>query len=225
MDQGRFAIPIPVEWQWNGVLQYHYLQYKTPFFFFPSHPPLIASASFFLLPKKNLVMNSLPIRTHRRLLKRLRQRRMRMTRPPYILTTSSILQRQHPLRDHLTRIRAHNMNPQNPIRFRIRNKFNHPFRFEIRFRPTIRAKRESARFIFNALFFYLCLVLPDPGDFWMGIHDAGDGVVVDVAVAFGDVFDAGDSFFFGFVREHGAEGAVADYADVGQFGPVLFVDY
>lgn len=59
----------------------------------------------------------------------------------------------------------------------------------------------------------------------MGIHDARDGVVVDVAVAFGDVFDAGDGFFFGFVREHGAEGAVADDADVGEFGPVLFVDY
>ena len=59
----------------------------------------------------------------------------------------------------------------------------------------------------------------------MGVHDAGDGVVVDVAVAFDYVFDAGDGFFFGFVREHGAEGAVTDYADVRQFGPVLFVDY
>ena len=59
----------------------------------------------------------------------------------------------------------------------------------------------------------------------MGVHDAGDGVVVDVAVAFGDVFDGGDGFFFGFVREHGAEGAVADYADVREFGAILFVDY
>ena len=59
----------------------------------------------------------------------------------------------------------------------------------------------------------------------MGVHDAGDGIVVDVAVAFGDVFDGGDGFFFGFVREHRAEGAVADYADVREFGPVLFVDY
>ena len=59
----------------------------------------------------------------------------------------------------------------------------------------------------------------------MGVHDAGNGVVVDVAVAFGDVFDGGDGFFFGFVREHGPEGAVADYADVRELGPVLFVDY
>lgn len=67
--------------------------------------------------------------------------------------------------------------------------------------------------------------MTDPGDFGVGVHDAGDGVVVDVAVAFGDVFDGGDGFFFGFVCEHGAEGAVADYADVREFGAVLFVDY
>ena len=45
-----------------------------------------------------------------------------------------------------------------------------------------------------------------------------------MAVAFGDVFDRCDGFFFGFVREHRAEGAVADDADVGVFGPVFLVD-
>ena len=59
----------------------------------------------------------------------------------------------------------------------------------------------------------------------MRVHDAGDGIVVDVAVALGDVFDAGDGFFFSFVCEHGAEGAVADDADVWQLGAVLLVDY
>ena len=58
-----------------------------------------------------LIMNSLPIRTHRRLLKRLRQRRMCMTRPPHILRTRPILQCQHPLSNHLPRIRSNNMNP------------------------------------------------------------------------------------------------------------------
>ena len=59
----------------------------------------------------------------------------------------------------------------------------------------------------------------------MGVHDGGDGVVVDVTITFGDVFDGGNGFFFGFVGEHGTEGAVADNTDVGEFGPVLFVDY
>ncbi len=46
-----------------------------------------------------------------------------------------------------------------------------------------------------------------------------------MAVAFGDVFDGRDGFFFRFVCEHGAEGAVADDADMGKFGAILFVDY
>ena len=58
----------------------------------------------------------------------------------------------------------------------------------------------------------------------MRVHDGGDGVVVDVAVVFGQVFDSGDAFFFRLVCEHGAESAVADDADVGEFGAVFGVD-
>ena len=59
----------------------------------------------------------------------------------------------------------------------------------------------------------------------MRVHDAGDSVVVYVSVALFHVFDCSDGFFFGFVREHRAECAVAYYADVREFGSVLFVDY
>lgn len=59
----------------------------------------------------------------------------------------------------------------------------------------------------------------------MRVHDARDGAVVDVAVTLFDVFNRCDGFFFGFMGEHGAEGAVTDDADVGEFGAVLLVDY
>lgn len=58
----------------------------------------------------------------------------------------------------------------------------------------------------------------------MRVHDRGDGAVVDMAVAFGDVFNRCYGFFFCFVGEHGAKGAVTDDADVGDFGAVLLVD-
>ena len=58
----------------------------------------------------------------------------------------------------------------------------------------------------------------------MRVHDAGNAVVVDVAVALCDVFDAGDGFLLGFVRQHGAKGAVADDADVGELGAEFLVD-
>ena len=57
----------------------------------------------------------------------------------------------------------------------------------------------------------------------MGIHDRGNGAVVYMAMTFGDVFDRCDGLFFCFVSEHGAEGAVADDADVREFGAVLLV--
>ena len=59
----------------------------------------------------------------------------------------------------------------------------------------------------------------------MRVHDGGNGVVVDVAVPLFHKFDSRDTFFFCFVCEHGTEGAVADDADVGELGAVLFVDY
>ena len=58
----------------------------------------------------------------------------------------------------------------------------------------------------------------------MGVDDAGDGAVVDVAVAGFDVFYGGDAFFFGLVREHGAKGDVADTADVRVGRAVFRVD-
>ena len=59
----------------------------------------------------------------------------------------------------------------------------------------------------------------------MRVHDAGDGAVVDMAIALFDVLNCCDGFFFGFVREHRAKGAVTNDADVGKFGAVLLVDY
>lgn len=147
-----------------------------------------------------------------------------MARPAHILTASSILERQGPLRNHLARVRSDDMDPQDPIRLGITDELDHTVRLEVGFCPAIRAEGKGADFVFDPGLLQLGFILSNPGDFWMGVHDAGDGVVVDMAVAFGDVFDAGDCFFFGFVGEHGAEGAVADDADMGEFGAVLFVD-
>ena len=172
----------------------------------------------------SLIMYRLAISRHGRLLERLRQRRMCMARPRHILTTSPILHRQHPLGNHLPGIRPHDMDPQDPIRLRITQKLDHPFRLQIRLRPRIRTERETARPVLDPLFFQLRFVLAHPRDFRVGVHDGGDGVVVDVTGALGDVFDCGDGLFLGFMGEHGAEGAVTDDANVWQFSAVLFID-
>lgn len=63
-----------------------------------------------------------------------------------------------------------------------------------------------------------------PCDFRVGVHDAGDCVIIYVAVALCDEFDCRDGLFFSLVCEHGTESAVTDDADVRQFSAVLFVD-
>ena len=147
-----------------------------------------------------------------------------MARPPHILAARPILNRQHALGDHLARIRPDNMNPQNPIRLGVGVELDEAVGVEGGLGARVGAEGETAGLELDAGRFQLGFVLADPGDFGVRVHDAGDGAVVDVAVAFLDVFDRGDGFLLGFVREHGAEGAVADDADVGEFGPVLLVD-
>ena len=171
-----------------------------------------------------LEMNGLRISSHSRLLKRLRERGMRMRSPSHILRRRPILQRQRPLRNHLARIRPHNMNPQDPVRLRVRDELHQTLGIEIRLRAGVGGERECADFVLDAFGFEVCFGLADPGDFRVGVHDGGDGVVVYMAVVFGQVFDGCDGFFFGFVCEHGPEGAVADHADVGDFGTVFRVD-
>ena len=147
-----------------------------------------------------------------------------MARPPHILTTRPILNRQRRLRNHLSRIRPNNMHAEDPIRLRITHKLHHPLRIQISLRPRIRRKRERADAVLDILLLELDLVLPHPRHLRVRVHDGGDGVVVYMPVGLGEVLDGGDGFFFAFVCEHGAEGDVADGADVRDLGAVFVVD-
>src|SRR5579859_1268466 len=149
---------------------------------------------------------------------------MSMGSPSNILRASSILNRKRRLSNHFSSIRSNNMYSQNTIRFLISNKLDHPLRVQIRLCSTIGSKWECSNIILYSCFFDFLFRLTYPGDFGVCVDDAGDGTVVDVAVASFDVFDGGDTFFFGFVSQHGAEGHVADTADVGVGSAVLGVD-
>ena len=147
-----------------------------------------------------------------------------MSCPRNILRASTVLDRKRRLGNHLPSIRSNNMYSQNTIRFLIRNKLDHPLRIHIRLCSTVGAERECPNIVLYSRFLEFLFGLADPGDFGVRVDDAGDGAVVDVPVAGFDVFDGCDAFFFGFVGEHGAEGDVADTADVGLGSAVFGVD-
>ena len=147
---------------------------------------------------------------------------MRMARPAHILRTRTILQRQRALSNHLTGIRSDNVHAQDTIRLGIGHELDQAIRIQVRLGPAVRRKGKAADLVLDALLLELGLSLPDPGDFRVRVHDGRDGVVVDVAVGFGEEFDGRDRFFFRFVGEHGPEGAVADDADVGVGSGTVF---
>lgn len=149
---------------------------------------------------------------------------MRVTRPADILCARTVLQRKCTLRNHLSRIRSHNVNTQNAVRLRISQEFHQTVGIQIRLCSAVCAEGECSDLVLHAGFFQFCLVLADPGDFGVGVHDRGDGVVVNVAVVLCDEFNGCDGFFFSLVCEHRSECAIANHANVWDLGAVFGVD-
>ena len=58
---------------------------------------------------------------------------------------------------------------------------------------------EGTHAVLDLLLFQFRLVLSHPGDFGVGIHDRGNGAVVDVPVALLDVFHTRHRLLFGLV--------------------------
>src|SRR5947209_7628178 len=171
-----------------------------------------------------LKVYGLRIRCHRRLLESFRQRRVRVNRPCNVFTACSVFDCQRRLRNHLTRVRPNDMNAQYPIGLLVTEELHQAVRLEIRLCSRVGCEWEGANIVLDALALELGLVLADPCYLRIGIHDGWNGAVVDVAEALCDVFDCRDAFVFGFVREHGPKGAVADDADVLNLSSVLLVD-
>jgi len=116
-----------------------------------------------------------------------------MRRPRHILRTRTILDRQHALRDHLTRIRANNMRAQNPVRLLLRQDLDEPFRVQVGLGARVGREAEFPDFVRYAFFLQVLFRFADPGDFRVCVDDGGDGVVVDVSVSGFDEVDSGDT--------------------------------
>src|SRR5688572_12757351 len=86
------------------------------------------------------------------------------------------------------------------------------------------AKGENAFAIFDAGRPEVFFGFADRSDFGMGVHDAGNGIVIDVTVAGDKMFDAGDTFFLRFVRQHRAADDIADGEDAGGGGGEVIVN-
>lgn len=110
-----------------------------------------------------------------------------------ILRARTILNSNHRLRNHLTRIGAHNMYAQDPIRLLLGKELDLALRVQVGLGTRIGREGELADIILYAVGFELLLGLANPCDLRVGVDDGGDCLVVDVAVAGLDVLDSGDT--------------------------------
>lgn len=148
-----------------------------------------------------------------------------MARPGNVLGRSAVLDGEGGLGDHLAGVGADDVNTKDAVGFGVGNEFDDTLGVEVGLGTGVGAEGEGTDAVVNTGGLDFGLVLANPRDFGVSVHDAGDGAVVDVTVALLDVLDGGNTLLLSLVGKHGAERAVTDNTDVGVLGAVLLVDH
>lgn len=141
-----------------------------------------------------------------------------------ILAGGTVLDSKSGLSDHLTGTGSDDVDTENAVGLSVSNELNNTLSVKVGLGTGVGAEGEGADTVLDTGGLDLGLVLANPSDLGVGVHNAGDGSVVDVAVTSLDVLNGGDSLLLGLVSQHGAESAVTDDTDVGDLGAVLLVD-
>jgi hypothetical protein len=141
-----------------------------------------------------------------------------------ILGRSTVLECQNTFSNHLTGVGADNVDTEDTVSLGISQELDHTVRVGVGLCSRVGREGEGTDLVLDTGLLELGLVLADPGDLGVCVHDRGDGAVVDVAVVLCDELDDGDSLLFGLVGEHGTECDVSNDTDVRNLGAVLLVD-
>lgn len=169
-------------------------------------------------------MDSLGVSVHRGLLESLGERGVSVAGSGNVLSGRAVLQSQGTLSNHLTGVGADDVNTEETVSLGVGKHLDQAVSVEVGLGSGVGGEGEGADSVGDVLALKVLLALANPGDLGVGVHDRGDGAVVDVAVTLLDVLDDGNSLLLGLVSKHGAEGDITDTSDVGDLGSVLGVD-
>jgi hypothetical protein len=173
----------------------------------------------------SLVVDGLAVGGHGSLLESLGESGVSVRGTSNVLGRGAVLEGEGALGDHLAGVGADDVHTEDTVGLGVSEELDQAVGVGVGLGARVGAEGEGADLVLDAGLLELGLVLADPGDLGVGVHDAGDGAVVDVAVVLGDVLDGGNGLLLGLVGEHRAEGAVTDDADVRDLGAVLLVDH
>jgi hypothetical protein len=177
--------------------------------------------NFFLF----LVVDGLAVGGHGSLLESLSKSGVSVRGTSNVLGRGTVLESEGALGDHLTSVRADDVHTEDTVGLGVSQELDQAVGVGVGLGARVGAEGEGADLVLDAGLLELGLVLANPSDLGVGVHDAGDCAVVDVAVVLGDVLDGGNGLLLGLVGEHGTESAVTDDADVRDLGAVLLVDH
>lgn len=169
-------------------------------------------------------MNGLRVGGHGSLLEGLGEGGVGVASTGNVLGGGTVLNGESGLSNHFTGTGADDVDTENAVSFGIGDELNNTLGVEVGLGAGVGAEGEGTDTVLNTGGLDLGLVLADPSDLGVGVHNTGDGGVVDVAVTSLDVFDGGNGLLLGLVGQHGTEGAVTNDTNVGELGAVLLVD-
>lgn len=170
-------------------------------------------------------MDGFRVSSHGGLLEGLSQGRVGVARPGNVLGGCSVLDGEGGFGDHLASVGADDVNTKDAVGLSVSNELDDTLGLEVGLGTGVGAEGEGTDAVIDTGGLDFGLVLANPRDFGVGVHDARDGAVVDVAVALLDVFDGGNTLLLSLVGKHGAKCAVTNDTDVGMLGAVLLVNH
>mmetsp|Transcript_25000 Transcript_25000/g.54508 ORF Transcript_25000/g.54508 Transcript_25000/m.54508 type:complete len:257 (-) Transcript_25000:1017-1787(-) len=160
-----------------------------------------------------LEVDWLIVRVHRSLLERLGQSGMSVAGAGNILGAGTVLDGDDCLGNHLPGVRADDVSAEDPVGFLIGQDLNKSLRTAVGPGAGVGGEGEGTNAVRDACLLELFLGLADGGNLGIGVDNAGDGVVVDVAGVAGNGFHGGNALLLGLVSEHGSIDAVPDGID------------
>lgn len=161
---------------------------------------------------------------HGSLLEGLGEGRVSVAGSGNVLGRGTVLQSQSTLSNHLTGVGTNDVDTQQAVGLGISNHLDQTLGIQVGLGSGVGAEGEGSDSVRDLLILEVLLGLANPSNLRVGVHDGGDGSVVDVAVTLLDVLDNGDGLLLSLVGKHGAEGGITNTSDVGDLGSVLGVD-
>jgi hypothetical protein len=116
-------------------------------------------------------VNGLGVGGHGSLLECLGKRGVGVTGSGNILAGSAVLKSQGTFSNHLTSVRADDVNAENAVSLRVSEHLDHTVSILVGLSSGVGDEGEASNPVRNVLVLQVLLALADPGDLGVGVHD------------------------------------------------------